>query len=398
MILGDPRAKAQCSYDVTITQGPWCNDIFEFPPTLGRGLNDLGTVVGSYRQCDIGPSQAFAWTAGAGFVILQRPEGYNSAAARDVRDDGTVVGVLGVPTTDGPYAALWQDGDVLELGTLPGGDFSRARAVNSLGQVVGEWGNEDFGPIHGFVWEAGVMKDLGPVLGAHSSHAVDISDLGAIVGWLRESLGDDEVAYLVEEEVVTVLGHIPGGFRSRATALNTAGDVVGLGIRLDQETGGTVTRPFLWSDGEMSDLGTLPGFKRSAARDINDGGDIVGDSWHVGDNQDISDAFVWQDGVMRSLNALISTEIGVHITNVTSVNKEGQITGWAATPTGIHAILLTPVAQPMGDLDGDCVLASADVEILLASWGPCDECTADLDSDGSVGVLDLLLMLASDSW
>ncbi|MCZ6542035.1 MAG: S8 family serine peptidase [Planctomycetota bacterium] len=51
-----------------------------------------------------------------------------------------------------------------------------------------------------------------------------------------------------------------------------------------------------------------------------------------------------------------------------------------------------------GDLDGDGAVGILDLLILLTAWGPCpdppEECPADLALDGSVGVLDLLTLLA----
>ena len=53
----------------------------------------------------------------------------------------------------------------------------------------------------------------------------------------------------------------------------------------------------------------------------------------------------------------------------------------------------------LGDLDGDGTVGIIDLLILLSEWGPCpdppDECPADLDGDGAVGILDLLSLLAN---
>ena len=50
------------------------------------------------------------------------------------------------------------------------------------------------------------------------------------------------------------------------------------------------------------------------------------------------------------------------------------------------------------DLDGDGVVAHADLMLLLDAWGPCpappDACPADLDGDGQVTTIDLLVLLA----
>jgi hypothetical protein len=47
-----------------------------------------------------------------------------------------------------------------------------------------------------------------------------------------------------------------------------------------------------------------------------------------------------------------------------------------------------------GDVDGDCVTSTADLLLLLAAWGPCDECPEDLTGDGVVDAADLVALLA----
>ena len=51
------------------------------------------------------------------------------------------------------------------------------------------------------------------------------------------------------------------------------------------------------------------------------------------------------------------------------------------------------------DLNGDGSVGILDLLILLGSWGPCPDppnpCPADLNGDGSVGILDLLMLLAN---
>lgn len=49
-----------------------------------------------------------------------------------------------------------------------------------------------------------------------------------------------------------------------------------------------------------------------------------------------------------------------------------------------------------GDLDGDGIVSSLDLLLLLGAWGPCPpkgQCPADLDHDGVVGSIDLLILL-----
>ncbi len=47
------------------------------------------------------------------------------------------------------------------------------------------------------------------------------------------------------------------------------------------------------------------------------------------------------------------------------------------------------------DLDANGSVGLSDLLSLLASWGPCKDCPADFDDDGNVGVSDLLALLAN---
>ena len=62
------------------------------------------------------------------------------------------------------HAFLWQDGRILDLGTL-GGRRSVPVAMNERGQVVG-WANTKTGDYHAFLWESGKMRDLGTLGGS----------------------------------------------------------------------------------------------------------------------------------------------------------------------------------------------------------------------------------------
>ena len=51
----------------------------------------------------------------------------------------------------------------------------------------------------------------------------------------------------------------------------------------------------------------------------------------------------------------------------------------------------------LGDIDGDGTVNLVDMLILLASWGACEPgcCLADLDIDGDVGITDFLILLGN---
>ncbi|MFO0829821.1 MAG: dockerin type I repeat-containing protein [Phycisphaerales bacterium] len=51
--------------------------------------------------------------------------------------------------------------------------------------------------------------------------------------------------------------------------------------------------------------------------------------------------------------------------------------------------------RAIGDLDGDGVVNSIDLGLLLGAWGRCASCAADLDGDGVVGSADLAILLGA---
>ncbi len=53
-------------------------------------------------------------------------------------------------------------------------------------------------------------------------------------------------------------------------------------------------------------------------------------------------------------------------------------------------------AGPTGDVNCDGVIDFRDLLLLLAAWGPCEECPEDLNGDGRVDFADVLVVL--DQW
>ena len=61
--------------------------------------------------------------------------------------------------------------------------------------------------------------------------------------------------------------------------------------------------------------------------------------------------------------------------------------------TGPAVIEVVPAT---GDLNGNGAVNILDLLLLLAAWGPCETpCPPDFDGDGNVGILDLLILLAN---
>jgi probable HAF family extracellular repeat protein len=386
---------------VTIVQGPWCDDIFEYPPTGGAGINEHGHIAGTYTPCDIGPGQAFGWTPGSGVVPLQMPQGVLSSGSLDITEDGQVVGIMG------GYASpmrgfLFNGSQVVDLGTLPGGTYSQAHAMNDDGFIVGRWGNTVTGiptSREAFIWQDGVMTGLGADLGSPGSDAEDINAAGQVTGWMGSSSLQDGNPYIWQDGVVAQLPVIPGGYESQGNAINDHGDVVGSGRRLNPGTGEVEVRGFLWRGGELTEILPLAGFSRCSCSDINDARQVVGVCWDFGGNPNIRRAFIWQNGVTTDLNELIEPDSGLLMTSAASINEAGQIAGGGGSAQGTVGAVLTPVERPAGDLDGNCRVGIVDFLRLLAWWGACPaglDCLADLNDDGIVNELDFWILV--ENW
>ena len=143
----------------------------ELPPAMSgvgpisgaAAINNDGVVVGKRSISDsINPTNAFVWSQAKGFTDLGVMNGPFSAAT-DVNDRLQVVGWTGLSGYG--QAFLWEDGEVLILGPIPGGCTSAATAVNSQGQIVGSGLIDDpksiIDPSRGFFWENGQMHLVG---------------------------------------------------------------------------------------------------------------------------------------------------------------------------------------------------------------------------------------------
>ena len=57
-------------------------------------------------------------------------------------------------------------------------------------------------------------------------------------------------------------------------------------------------------------------------------------------------------------------------------------------------IVHLPPACP-ADLDGGGSVGLTDLVAVLAAWGPCSLCAEDFDVDGGVGLTDLIVLLSA---
>jgi probable HAF family extracellular repeat protein len=286
------------------------------------GINNEGMVVGISQTAELDPLNE-AWSCeAAGFLPQTTPRqvclgfwwengvmhplptlGGTHGFAAGVNNRGQVVGwaetAVHDPTCTGVQvlqfrAVMWEpkEGRVQELRPLPGDSASSAVGINERGQAVGNSGDCDqavgrFTAKSSVIWEHGIPRKI-PDLGGITWHTPqDINEAGDVVGFSNPP-GEDPVGTFIAHaflwkygsEAAIDLGTLPDNVLSQGQALNGRGQVVGVSFG---GTGGT--RAFLWEDGVMRDLNALvgPGFglglayRLVSARDINDAGVITGD-------------------------------------------------------------------------------------------------------------------------
>jgi probable HAF family extracellular repeat protein len=320
---------------VTVT-GLWSNSTLGGFWSVGYGGSNAGYSAVGDSETSNGYSHAFFANGGAIYDLGTLPGGYYSRAY-DVAwnpsiTEARVVGYSDTPFTGNYHAisipATSSGSPTVDLGTL-GGPNSYAYDVNSSFQIVGQSDINSAGYVHAFLYSGGVMTDLGTLSGGSNSYAFGISESGKVVG-----TGDNGSAYhafVYSGGVMTDLGTL-GGTNSRAYAINDAGGIVG-----DSNIAGPgyVTHAFLYKNGTMTNLGTLNASSYSTANDINSAGEIVGLSTFSASSS--THAFFYKNGVMYDLNTLAasagllsngSTVGFVTLEAATAINDGKFITGW----------------------------------------------------------------------
>jgi probable HAF family extracellular repeat protein len=127
---------------------------------------------------------------------------------------------------------MWQNGNMVDLGLLPGDEDGGAAAINNLWQIVGASGRTDPDTYESFyrafIYSNGVMTAL-PVPSSEA-HAGDINDHGVVVGSMRAGGGVSNFhGWVYVDGTVTNLNTlIPPGSGlhiAYANAINNAGQI-----------------------------------------------------------------------------------------------------------------------------------------------------------------------------
>lgn len=154
---------------------------------MAKAINDRGHVVGdALGEATGGATHAMLWRGGrvTDLGTVPRNKGKPASFASDINEGGVVVG----SSHDGnevARAVRWPAGrnSIEALPELLPGTSSWARAVNTAGTVVGTAGyGHALGDWHAAAWKDGQVHDLGALPGHAASDASDVNDAEVIVG------------------------------------------------------------------------------------------------------------------------------------------------------------------------------------------------------------------------
>jgi probable HAF family extracellular repeat protein len=398
----DPNCPNNCFFDMFIdhafvSKDGVTTDLGTLPggaSSFAYAVNNRGLIVGSSQIGSIDPLTGLPELRGAlwreGRAIDLGTLGGSASGANAINDRGQVVGaaLTGTPdpfamipqatcailqttgacsgytfaynalfsnATTETHAFLWEDGVMLDLGTL-GGPDSTALINNDHGQVAG-WSYTSFvaNPSTGvptvdpFIWspEEGKMVDLGG-LGGTFGAPFFMNNRGQVVG-VSNLAGDliTEPFLWSESEGMKDLGTL-GGTLGHPDWINDEGEVVGF----SQLAGDQVGHAFLWRRGVMIDLGTLGTDSSSEAGSINSQGQIVGGDFVLG----VADLHGWlweHGGPIVDLNKLILPGSGLTVLGGSIINDRGELAAGGRLPNGdVHAILLIPCDENHPDIEG----------------------------------------------
>jgi probable HAF family extracellular repeat protein len=126
------------------------------------GINDRAEITG-HSTIVAGPEHAFLWRDRTMTDLGTLPN-HDSSRGRGINSAGQVAGDVFLSTVPGFDAVLWDDDDIIPLGTL-GGAHGIALAINQRGQVTGA-ARTPTNEFHAYLWEEeSGMIDLGALPG-----------------------------------------------------------------------------------------------------------------------------------------------------------------------------------------------------------------------------------------
>src|SRR5438477_853755 len=314
--------KADClRYAVDVIPGPPCSIVAS--ASAANGISPTGEICGGWSDCNENGHPAI-WLGQGGWINFPAQPGIAGIEFFGMNSSRHVAGTAYIHSENITYlhAAFFDTttGTMIDIGPLPGQDYSEGLAIKQADVVSATSNNVAHGPLRGFIWKNGQSIALQLPFGT-DSYAHDISDTGFVCGWMGTSPFIDAHAYRwLNGQTVDLGSGLAGALGADARGVSNMGAVCGFSAFMDPDPRILYRkRACLWTDSQTIDLGILPGFRESLALDVNDSNVVIG--YCDGGQYDI--AFVWHEGVMNALNALIPPGSNLRIQFVWRINNAG---------------------------------------------------------------------------
>ena len=319
------------------------------------GIGRDGVAVGTSRTGPAArPQVAVRWDTDGQVVNLGTLPGSTFSRAFAVNARGQAAGEAFTPAPEVSRAVIWEaDGTIRDLGTL-GGPSAVANDIDASGRVYGA-SSQLSGPSQATVWEAGGPQALPPVdpQASGSSRVNGASDSGIAVGASPSLVGTQSVGQATRWTVrgpratATPLDRLEAGGFSTAYGVNERGVAVGEATRLDPTAAApqrTSTRAVRWDGTRVQELPGLGTYRFTRASDVSARGDAVGFASGFAGFPSIDGAAVlWRDGRAIDLNTVVAGGTdGLVLRSAESINERGQIVGFGTRNGQNRAYLLTP--------------------------------------------------------
>lgn len=283
-------------------------------------INDLGNVCGQDHRYQV----AMANVNSVSYHLASIGGAHSAAMA--INNNNAMTGWGDLSTAGEEDIAWFQGSTASDAGSLGFWNNTagfpkavRGTGINDSGDIVGvaiDSSLKDHAVIHTGLF----TSDLG--IAGDSSFAMDINNNRQITGGAFDSTGESAFLYPLGGPV-TFIG--PG----YGAAINNLGDVA-----IVNGAGSS-----LYKGGVSTPIPLLAGATSMVAADINDDDVVVGLVDIPGGN---TRGFIFANGVTKNMNALIDPASGWGIISASSINKPGQIVGFAMYKGQRHAYLLTP--------------------------------------------------------
>lgn len=181
-----PPAPAPCPQSTLWHRG----ERQELGALVGTDVNRHGQVLGTLCEVVDGiPRSTSAGLWDAGEITPLPGLGGDATYVQDLNDRGQGVGIGTLPGSGDFHTVLWEDGEVIDIGTGTGGRPNRPIGINDRGQVLIA-SSSTIGAATSYVWESGRLTRLPPADDPLTSvTASRMNDRGQIVGRRNVGLG-----------------------------------------------------------------------------------------------------------------------------------------------------------------------------------------------------------------